>query len=52
MTEEEYAKVLRAGIEIKWQAKIDAATRQVRVIALDRNSNLAGTVTMPLDRNP
>jgi hypothetical protein len=52
MTEEEYAKALRAGIEIKWQTKIDAATRQVRVIALDRNSNLAGTVTMPLDRNP
>jgi hypothetical protein len=52
MTEEEYAKALHSGIEIKWQTKIDAATRQVRVIALDRNSNLAGTVTMPLDRNP
>ena len=52
MSEEEYAKALLTGIEIKWQAKLDPATRQVRVIALDRNSNLAGTVTMPLDPNP
>ena len=52
MSEEEYAKALRAGIEIKWQAKLDPAIRQVRVIALDRNSNLAGTLTMPLDHNP
>ena len=52
MTEEEYAKALRSGIEIKWQAKIDPATQQLRVIALDRNSNLAGTITMPFDHNP
>lgn len=52
LSEEDYAKALRAGIQIKWQAKLDPATRRIRVIALDRNSNLAGTVTFPLDRNP
>jgi hypothetical protein len=49
MSQQEYAKALTDGIEITREAKLDATTMQVRVIALDRNSNLAGTVTLPLD---
>jgi hypothetical protein len=52
MSEEDYAKALKAGIQIKWQAKIDPSTQQVRVIALDRVSNLVGSVTMPVNPNP
>jgi len=46
LSEGEYAKALTDGIEITRDAKLDAATMQVRVIALDRNSNLAGSVTI------
>jgi VWFA-related protein len=46
MSAEEYAKALTDGIEITRDAKLDAATAQVRVVALDRNSNLAGSVTI------
>ncbi len=49
MSEEEYAGALKGGIEITRQAKLDAAVVRVRVVALDRNSNLAGTVTVPLN---
>jgi VWFA-related protein len=49
ISEAEYAKALTDGIEITREAKLDATTMQVRVVALDRNSNLAGSVTLPLD---
>jgi VWFA-related protein len=50
MSEDEHAKALTDGIEITREAKLDAATQQVRVVALDRSSNLAGTATLPVDR--
>jgi VWFA-related protein len=46
MSQEEYAKALTDGIEITREAKLDATTMQVRVIALDRSSSLAGTATI------
>jgi VWFA-related protein len=49
MSEEEYAKALTGGIAVTRDVKLDASTMQVRVIALDRNSDLAGSVTLPLD---
>jgi VWFA-related protein len=52
MSEEEYSKALAGGIEITREAKLDATTMQVRVFALDRNSELAGTVTVKVDRTP
>jgi hypothetical protein len=52
MSEEDYAKAMTGGIELTRQAAIDDTVRQVRVIVLDRNSDLAGTVTMPIARNP
>lgn len=50
MSEEEYAKALTGGIEITRDAMLDAKTMRVRVVALDRNSELAGTVTVAVDR--
>jgi len=46
MSEQEYAKAQTDGIEIMEQVKLDASTGRVRVIVLDRNSNLAGTTTI------
>ena len=50
MSGEEYAKALAGGIEITRDAMLDAKTMRVRVVVLDRNSELAGTVTIPVDR--
>jgi hypothetical protein len=50
MSGEEYAKALAGGIEITRDAMLDAKTMRVRVVALDRNSELAGTVTVAVDR--
>jgi VWFA-related protein len=52
MSEEEYAKALTGGIEITRDAMLDATTTRVRVVVLDRNSELAGTVTVAVDRAP
>jgi VWFA-related protein len=52
MSEEEYAKAMTGGIDLARQERIDEKIRQVRVVVLDSNSNLAGTVTMPISRNP
>ncbi len=50
MSLEEYTKALKDGIEISQKAGLSAGARHVRVVAVDRRSELAGTVTMPLDR--
>jgi len=50
MSLEEYTKAMEGGIEISQQAGLSGGARQVRVVAVDRGSELAGTVTMPLDR--
>jgi VWFA-related protein len=50
MSGEEYAKALTRGIEITRDAMLDARTQRVRIVALDRNSELAGTVTVAVDR--
>ncbi len=52
LSEENYAKAMSNGIEITRQVALDEGVRQVRVVVLDRNSSLAGTVTMPIGRNP
>jgi hypothetical protein len=56
MSEEEYAKAMKDGIGTTRQVALDPATRQVRIVVLDRNSDStlagAGSVTVPLDRNP
>ena len=52
MSEEDYAKAMKDGIEMMQQAALDEKIRQVRLVVLDRNSNLAGTVTLPIERNP
>jgi VWFA-related protein len=52
LSEEDYAKALSSGIEIARQERLDENIRQVRLVVLDRNSMLAGTVTMPISRNP
>jgi len=52
MSEEDYAKAMTGGIVITRQAGLDETIRQVRLVVLDRNSSLAGTVTMPIGRTP
>jgi hypothetical protein len=52
MNEEHYAKAMTGGIELTRQAALDGTIRQVRVIVLDRNSSLAGTVTIPITGKP
>jgi len=52
VSEEDYAKALTDGIELTRQERLDETIPQVRLVVLDRNSNLAGTVTMPISRNP
>jgi VWFA-related protein len=52
ISEEDYAKALTSGIEITRQAGLDETIRQVRLVVLDRNSGLAGTVTMPIAGTP
>jgi len=52
VSEDDYAKALMSGIEITRQAGLDEAIRQVRLVVLDGNSGLAGTVTLPVARNP
>ncbi len=47
LSADEYAKALTDGIEITSEAKLDAASTQVRVVVLDLTSNLAGTATVP-----
>jgi VWFA-related protein len=49
---DDYAKALTGGIEFFQQAGLDETIRQVRLVVLDRNSDLAGTVTMPIARTP
>jgi hypothetical protein len=51
MSEDDYARAKTGGIEIAREAVFDETIRQVRVIVMDRNTNLAGTVTMPIERN-
>jgi VWFA-related protein len=48
LSEDEHAKAMTEGIQIERQAALDGTIRQVRVAVLDRTSNLAGTVTMPV----
>jgi hypothetical protein len=48
LNEEEHAKVMTDGIDIVQQALLDDSIRQVRLAVVDRTSNLAGTVTMPV----
>jgi hypothetical protein len=52
MNEEDYAKAMTGGIELTRQTAVDGTIRQVRVIVLDRNSSLAGTVTIPITGKP
>jgi VWFA-related protein len=52
LSEEEYAKAMTGGVEFMQQAGLDETIRQVRLVVLDRNSSLAGTVTIPIARNP
>jgi VWFA-related protein len=48
LNEAEHAKVMTEGIDIMQQALLDDSIRQVRLAVVDRTSNLAGTVTLPL----
>ena len=48
LNEAEYAKAMMDGIDIVQPAALDDSIRQVRVAVVDRTSNLAGTVTMPI----
>jgi VWFA-related protein len=52
LSEEAYTKAMTGGVEFIQQAGLDETIRQVRLVVLDRNSSLAGTVTMPIDRTP
>ena len=52
LSEEDYTKAMTGGIEFIQQAGLDETIRQVRLVVLDRNSSLAGTVTMPVSRTP
>lgn len=50
MSLEEYTKALKDGIEISQKAGLSAAARHVRVVVVDRRSELVCAVTMLLDR--
>jgi VWFA-related protein len=52
MSEEDYAKAMTGGIEITREAGLDETTSQVRLVVLDRNSSLAGAVTVPVNQHP
>ena len=56
MSEEECAKAMKDGIGTTRLATLDPATRRARTVVMDRNSDStlagAGSVTVPLDRNP
>ena len=52
LSEEAYTKAMTGGVEFIQQAGLDETIRQVRLVVLDRNSSLAGTVTMPIGRTP
>ncbi|HEY3827222.1 MAG TPA: VWA domain-containing protein [Bryobacteraceae bacterium] len=52
MSEEDYAKAMAGGIDFGQEAGLDQTIRRIRLAVLDRNSNLAGTVTLPVSRNP
>jgi VWFA-related protein len=48
LNEEEHAKVMTEGIDIVQQTLLDDSIRQIRLAVVDRTSNLAGSVTLPL----
>jgi VWFA-related protein len=48
LNEEQHAKVITDGIDIVQPTALDDSVRQVRIAVVDRTSNLAGTVTMPM----
>ena len=48
LNEQEHVKVMTDGIDIVQPAALDDSIKQVRVLVIDRTSNLAGTVTMPI----
>jgi VWFA-related protein len=52
LSEEDYAKAMAGGIDFGQEAALDATIRRIRLVVLDRNSNLAGTVIVPVGRNP
>jgi VWFA-related protein len=52
LSEQEYATARTAGLDVARTADLDRTIRQVRVAVIDRTSNLAGTVTMPIAGNP
>jgi hypothetical protein len=52
LSEEDYAKAMAGGIDFGQEAGLDATIRRIRLAVLDRNSNLAGTVIVPVSRNP
>jgi hypothetical protein len=51
MSEDEHAKALTAGIDMRRPLALDSATRQVRVTVLDHTSYLVGTSTIPTAHN-
>jgi hypothetical protein len=48
LSAEEHAKAMTAGIAVSRQTKAGETVRQLRVVVMDRNSNLAGALTMPM----
>jgi VWFA-related protein len=48
LNEEEHAKVIKDGIDIVQPAALDSSMIRVRIAVIDRTTNLAGTVTMPM----
>jgi len=46
LSAEEYANAMTDGIAITRRAKVDETVRQRRLVVMDRNSNLAGTLTV------
>ena len=47
-TQAQVQQAAKSGIEVARDVAIDGATQKIRVVVFDRNSNLTGSVTIPL----
>jgi hypothetical protein len=52
LSNQEYANALHGGVKVTEQATLRDTARQIRLVVLDCRSQLAGTLTIPLDHRP